>query len=877
MSIHFMDRVALLAARVAYDSPNGTRAAGIAGAVVDRFAGNDVTVKVYSASGLLLATLTFPPWAVQATAVSYQLQIGTPVAQTRHATGIPYRVHFCTSTGDAIISALVGGTTNTVQFVSDVHVDVPINCSGLAVSVADGFDTIPPPDPGGRTTMVTPAMLANLAAHKLANTEQYVRAVGQADTTPLTGNDVFWNISTVALVYRATENPTYLATARTMFAYITAVPTSTFLTNPTSSDVRDLKQDSGFYIGSKVTPVAYAFDLLYDELSTSERRTISEWIMDWADFTVYDASSEAMMAVRPPYMTSVYGRHPYTTYRGAATNNYYWKYARIMAGVLVAHDDAREGLGGYAGQRRQWHLVDFASRWAAQVEPIFTDTTDTGPGMGGFKESSSYDSVGAMLSVLASFAAAGYTEYSDLAFVQAIPAWRVSIWMPGATRRANYGDQASSAKDARVYADRHKATLAQGVVGIAPAVRRMLHRWLQTYPTTSLSFGSAMVTELLELPATYDAASDYADANRALFSGGGCIWLYRNSFTDANTTALVWTGGAPLEGHMYKAGGGVLVWKGNGYVLGNANLYSYSGIRSDSLYHNVVCLVSGTAYCGQNFASVKPVYQQIFNAAVPGDYLATGVNSAPAYQYGSFSGGTPYGYVTAPYNGVSYLSDNTRKLIYVTDIETMFVLDRVSLNPGKPVAYDRLYQWWGTRTTPPTVSGLDFDLTADSTTHHTLGRVVSGGIPEVATEQLALLPVNQILPAYCIRTRRSGSTSVPDRVLTGMQFVANAVASVPHSWGPEIVSVAGSPYRGFSAGAVCVMFGDTDVPASTTAYETAATTHYVTDCIAGRAYSIRQQPTGGGVAEATISVTATTAGILKFTSSNIAARRFVLE
>jgi hypothetical protein len=882
MSVTVRDPSVSGAIRTAFSGAFSARADATIAAAVAAFADANITVEVFSASNVLLHTVVRGTWTIDTVADRKRMVAGAVVSQTTHASGTPTYAYVKNSTGTVIFALTAGVGTGDIVFLAPVVVGVRIAHGALILTTLISGVT------GARTRLVSDAMLANFMAHKAANTEQYQRLLSQSNSASATintvnrGLEVFSYISSAALAYRATGDVAYKNKVLGWFDYILSIPTSTFTTGPSAPSTElyyalDLKWDSGFAVGERTTSVAYALDLLYDELSQYYRSGISTWLMDWADFIVYDAASPAMLARRAPHTNDVYGKHPYATYKGAAANNYYWKYASAIHGVLVAHDDTGTlSAGGYEGSRREWHLADFAQRWAAQVEPVFANLTDSGPGNGIFKESSSYDSSGALLAVTNALAYAGYPEYSTLSFIALAPKWRIAVWMPGEMRRANFGDQASSAKDRRFYGNRNQGVLTQAIPGISTADKQMLHKWLQGYPTTGLTYGTPMVNEMTILPAAYDVAADYSNAERSLFSGGGSIWLYRNSFTDANTTVIVWTGGAPTEGHMYKNGGAAVVWKGDGYVLGNANLYSTSGIQANTIYHNCLSLFYGTQYCGQCYASNTPTYPQLFNDAVDGDYLAAGCNSAHGYQYGSFGGSAPLGYTSVPHNTVPYMNDNTRKMVYVTSIETMFVLDRASLNPAKPIVCDRAYTWWATREAPPTVAGQDFDLTADSTTHHTLGRVISGGSPEVDSEELALLEYGYVLPVYCVRTRKTGPTTTPDRILTGMQFVANATTTVPHAWSAEIVSVTGSAYRGFAAGSVAVMFGDTDIAATTTTYETAATTHYVTDCVGGRAYTIQQQPTGGGAVEATINATASAAGILKFTSANGAVKRFVL-
>jgi len=892
MSIIVIDPTTALAIRAAMDGPNGTREAGVITAAAAAFGGGNVIVTLYTASGTLLHTVVRSPWALDTAGTPKRMLAGTVVSQSTHASGVPAHVILRTTAGVAIFQLSAGVDQGDVTLLGAVDTSVRVDSGPLVLAAPAGLDTYIPV-PGERLILVTPAMLATAQLQRTANTPLYRNLVAQTQGTIDLRR--FQLSASCALMYRLTGSAGYLSRAIQYIDYLLAVEAETFIRDPLNyaGDLRDLRYDSGFSLVFTVD-VAYTLDLLYEDLSPLYRQRLSKWLMDWADYANYDSThpdslvSAADKRRVAGYMTTVGGRIPYTTYPGNVGSNYFWKYLAASVGSFVAVDDTRAGMSGYEGPRYLWHRENLINKLNEQVYPGLLDDTDAGLGMGTFKEGSGYDSTASLASIFLPIATTGFISnpyVGALRWFEAAPVGRIAVFMPGVTKRAHYGDQPLG--DGLIYGDRRKVLFTANLSTTTAAQRAMLYTILDRIPTFHYTIitGTGMVEEMCYGDVSAPRAADFALMDRSYYSNPGGIGLHRTNPVDPDTSSIVFTGGRWEEAHQFYAANGFLWWKGNGYCLPCANLYSHSGLVGSTAMHNVLTLTnSANQIVGQYYAGTKPDHLKLWYQDGTLGFISGAFNIAQTYQY---TRSPPTGWTTAPMNYVPYLTDYTRKWLFDEAADVFFVYDRATLNPAKTPVMDRSYRWmhrtvgstkFPTHTAIPELSGNTFCVRGSSTTYKTYGTVVSGAA-ELRTGALpiAVESNTSFRDMTFVEVMVYGATATPDRVLTALQSAPEAATAPRLAVSGLIQSTTGGPHRGFAIGTTVAMFGDTDTPTTVLTYEAAATTHYVTDCVPERSYAVSVRSISSGAQEAGFVVTATTAGIVRFTSPTASARRYVLE
>lgn len=893
MSIIVIDPTTALAIRAAMDGPNGTREVGVINAAAAAFGGGNVIVTLYTASGTLLHTVVRSPWVLDTAGTPKRMLAGTVVSQSTHASGVPAYVMLRTAAGVAIFQLSAGVDQGDLTLLGSIDTAVRVDSGSLVLTAPTGLDTYIPV-PGERLVLVTPAMLATAQLQRTAGTQMYRNLVSQTQGT--IDLRKYRLAASCALMYRLTGAAEYLSRSIQYIDYLLAVEAETFIRDPLNcaGDPRDLRYDSGFSL-PRTVDVAYTLDLLYDELSPLYRQRLAKWLMDWADYSNYDSTHpDSLVSVADKrrvsgYMTSVGGRIPYTTYPGKAGSNYYWKYLAASVGSFVAVDDTRAGMSGYEGPRYLWHRNNLLAKLNEQAYPGLSDDTDAGLGMGLFKEGSSYDSTGSLAAIFLPIATSGFIANPYTAapqwFTQA-PIARIASYMPGVTKRAHFGNQAANG-DELIYTDRRKVLFAANLATTTAAQRAMLYTLLDRIPTFHYTIiaGAAMIEELCYRDMAAPRALDFALMDRSFYSNPGGISLHRTDPTDPDTSSIVFTGGRWEESHQFFSANGFLWWKGDGYCLPCANLYSHSGLIGSTAMHNTLTLTnSSNQMVGQYSAGTRPEHLKLWYQGGTSGYISGAFNIAQAYKY---TRNLPTGWTSAPMDYVPYLTDYTRKWVFDEAADAFFVYDRAVLNPAKTPVMDRSYRWmhrtvgstkFPTHTAPPELAGNAFCVRGLSTTYKTYGTVVSGAT-EIRTGALPLAVEGNTgyRDMTFVEVMVYGATATPDRVLTALQSAPESATAPRLVVSGLIQSTVGEPHRGFAIGDTVAMFGDTDTPTTVLTYEAAATTHYVTDCVPGRSYSVSVRNITSGTQEAGLVVAATAAGIVRFTSPTASAQRYVLE
>lgn len=533
---------------------------------------------------------------------------------------------------------------------------------------------------------MTSARVAHLRTQAAASTPRWMRVRAAADGqvgrgTAYSVEDID-KVPDLCLAYLATSDVRYATRADAVLTRYAV-------------EANDLKGDSGYAMRFYLPLVTMGLDWCYDGLAVATRQQVATWLMNRADW-VWPQSN--------PSRASGWAVND-------VGNNYWWGFMMTGPAALAAAGDDI-GTGALSGSDRPtFHRSLALTKWTTQALPFLQ-----GEGAGGaWGEGTNYESSWRLGSFVDAFATAG-TSLTTPFLVDAVR-WKLQSTMPGGKFKIPFGDQPRESDASLFTYDRMQMLY---VVGAAEGtLRAQAYRWLTAVGQEAQSEFNATSTLADEL-LRYDpaqAAGSFEGLPRGYVAPGPGFAVYRQSWTDPNATVLAFESGpVSIGGHGARDANGLMIWKGNGWISATANIYSHSGIETQTQnYNNLTVGGFGQVLYGGNDGVMQP---PVFS-----DGLVVFRGQAK----------DAYGYP----NGVSYgrtvLSDYTRTVAYLPQQDVVVVVDRaVIFNPALP----KIWRWHMKGV--PEVAGNTFRLQNPAGDFRCFGSVLAPGDVALTTESFAL-------------------------------------------------------------------------------------------------------------------------------------------
>jgi hypothetical protein len=344
------------------------------------------------------------------------------------------------------------------------------------------------------------------------------------------------------------------------------------------------------------------------------------------------------------------------------------------------------GLGAVSGSNRpQYHLDLVRSKWQTLVTPFITGWASGGV----FAEGTNYESTRPMAMVADSFLTSfADNRYASLPFFRAAYQWQLQQVAPDLVHYIYLGEQARDSEGGIIYYERSNHLMLASFPGVAtPAEKAMSYSIVQHWPVRQpdASLGLAAL-DLVYWDLGVTPSADLSSLPKGFVDRPSGVVVYRNDWSDPNSTLLFFESGKILESHQLFNANGLMIWKGGYWVLGHGQMWDheYDLGQSSTLY------TSG----GQQ------TWQEATDSG--GVLLASDVQSSYVYVAGQAK--EAYGRATS-----RPLADFVRKVVYLPSLEAFVIADRVVKN----AAADTLtWKWWarGAGDAAPTANGASFVL-----------------------------------------------------------------------------------------------------------------------------------------------------------------------
>ncbi len=649
---------------------------------------------------------------------------------------------------------------------------------------------------------LTPDKLTQLKNYASRNTPRWQTLKYGADVALNDPNITMTTCLPLALVYQVTGDTKYAQKAISLItAY--AIPSNT------------LSGDEYYWFREGMPTMSAAYDWCYDQMTTAQRQKVATWLMDRADDVWPDTN---------PSRVNGWAIN-------SAPNNYFYGFLMTWpAALAVLGDGTDTGVGNVSGSNRPLYHTNLGmSKYRNLVRP-FTD----GWGKGGvFAESTNYDSVFRLGIILDAYnTALGVDLANEIGFdfIHDSVQWRIHSTLPSMNIHYLLGDQPVSSYGYMNVYDRDRMTIPAAITNDVTA-RAYGKSWLDRIQPSTNSDYTDVTWEFLY----YNEDVQSIDYTKVLptsyFAPGPGILVKRSSWAPDATYWGIWAG--PLQqAHQNCAVGGFHIFK-EGWLLGSASTYSWSGVVSDTQYHNTMTF-GGNAQIWQ-YASLDT--GRTIHREVAGDYSYFSGNATSAYNWSS-----------------TVSTDYVRKFAVLSD-SIFLVYDRATLtNPAST------REWYLHSQKPIAISGRDYNF--DNGKHRLWGRSLLPANGVTINSDPINLGVNNTLSSYRLKVVGGGGQAT-DYMLNVLQVAPIAQTSVPP---PSAISTTAGNMDGSVVGNWVVMFGKSDLITTPITYQVVSanqTEHLVLDQIPLVLYKVTVTDANTGTTSY-INVTATDDGSLRF-------------
>lgn len=480
---------------------------------------------------------------------------------------------------------------------------------------------------------MTPERIARMQRDAAANTTRWqnVRRVADAGSSVIA-------VPAMCLAYLATGDASYAQRAGVLLSAYAV-------------ESNDLKYDSGYGYRFWLPVVTMGLDWCYNGLTPAQRTQVAVWLMNRADWVWPETN---------PSRAGAWGTNSW--------NNNYWHGFEMTGPAALAS----EGLD----PRAPGHITLAANKYTTQAVPNLATAN------GAWDEGTNYESTWRVGALVDAYATSGITLNSD--FLAQSVVWRMQSTMPGSRYKAPFGDQ-PRASDASLYTyDRMHMLYALPFAGSATAAA---YGWLDAIgqvPYTEFNETAILADEFLRYdPAQPKATPVLAKGYTAVEPG---FAIYRQSWTDPNTTVLTFESG-PSTDHGSRDANGLCIWKGSFWVSCSANLTSASGIEGGTQnYNNVTVNGEGQRlFPGNGGTLATPIYS----------------DSLVVWQGQAKDG---YG-LKDQWKDFRFVDDFRRTVVYLPQQDAIVVVDRIT---AKSDTAEKVWYWHSRN--PASITGNAFTL-----------------------------------------------------------------------------------------------------------------------------------------------------------------------
>ena len=600
----------------------------------------------------------------------------------------------CTASGDWTGTQVVRGTNVAQGVLTTVKIyTYTLTCTNANGTSAPKSATVyvgatPPPlstlPPHPRVWM-TPARITQLQAQVAANTVRWQKVKASADAQLLPSALVtnYGMLPNICLAYLGTGNTAYAQRAGVIL-------TAATVTN-SAATIAHARNDSAYYYGSVLPALTDGLDWCYNGLTVAERQETATWLMDAADW-VWPETNPARIGA---WAVNNVG------------DNYYWDFMTTGPAALASAGDDT-GTGAISGSdRATYHINLTLSKWTNVIVPFLTSSIEGGADL----EGSGYDISGRIAQLVDAFQTSNQTIQTPY-LTQAMQ-WHMQYTTPDYKHFVPFGDQAR-VSDAPLYIYNRMSMLQDMTAANAGAtINSQVQHWLTLIGQIPYSLTDSLIaTELLNYNPSAPSVADFSSMPLSYLSQGAGDFIYRQSWTDPNTTMMAFESGTLAQSHQSNDANGLMIWKGSFWVSASANIYSYSGIVQDtSLFNNLT--VGGL---GQSHTSGTP--QIVGTPQVSNSLVVVRGQAGTAYK-------------THPdYTGVSTVSNYLRTVSYLPSQDTFVIVDQATArDPSQQKV------WWWQSKNPAVISGNTFTMANPAGDARCVGTVL---LPTNAT--LAVVP-----------------------------------------------------------------------------------------------------------------------------------------
>lgn len=501
-------------------------------------------------------------------------------------------------------------------------------CALLLLPLLPGARAQKPPVRSERPRLwITPERLQRIQEYVARDTDRWTYLKEIADNALNFNVPNREYIPALALAYQATGDQRYGYKA-VEFTLETATPDNL------------LREDDYYYYRDAIPEVSIGLDWCFDLMTEPERIAVATWLMDRADdvWPETNPGRENGWAVGNP------------------GNNYFLGFLMTWPAALAAYD---------YDERAQYHIQLGHLKFDQFVRPWAESW-----GRGGiYAEGTNYDSsyrLGLILDANLTATGEDLINAPGFDFLWDSVFWRIYSTTPSLTYYYPLGDQSRESTAPLSDIDRQRALVPMDVLGNARQ-KAYARGWLDRIDPQVSRTWFALPWEFLY----YDEDADSIDYTQELpfyyFAPGAGMFTRRSSWEDDATYWGIWAG--PLqESHQSHDVNGIKIYKG-GWLLGDANIYSWTGVLSDTQFHN------NYTFGGLEQAWQRPERNWPDEA---GEVLA--LENTDQYTY--FHGDATQAYVQdRAHDGSKFLDQYRRKVVYV-DPDFFVILDRMTLQNG---------------------------------------------------------------------------------------------------------------------------------------------------------------------------------------------------
>jgi hypothetical protein len=223
------------------------------------------------------------------------------------------------------------------------------------------------------------------------------------------------------------------------------------------------------------------------------------------------------------------------------------------------------------------------------------------------------------------------------------------------------------------------------------------------------------VNGLLYYDPSAPSVTDFSGVPKGYLAQGAGDFIYRQSWTDLNTTVLVFESGSLGQSHISDDANGLLLWKGTSWVSANANIYSNSGIEQATANYNNLTVGGEGQKAGFGIG-------KIVGTPFLSDTLVVIRGQAA----------NAYGYPPGIGNGLRPVTDYLRTVTYLPVQDAVIVVDRVTVVDSTQA---KVWHWHSLN--PAVVNGNTFTLVNPAGTQRCVATVLLPTTAALASASLA--------------------------------------------------------------------------------------------------------------------------------------------